>query len=79
MVYHFNNVVVRSGGTMIKMSLRVSYWMDRASETITITEEDLIEMAQYKQNRNGKYGFVKAVEVVGIDTSNQCGRWRSDA
>lgn len=55
---------------MIKIDLRVTYWMDRKAETITITESDLQDMVQHKHRMKGIACHVKkvTVETLKIET-----------
>ena len=55
---------------MIKLDLRVTYWMDRKTETITITNADLVDLIQHKHKMKGIACHVKrvTVETLTIET-----------
>ena len=60
----YNLPAITGEDTMIKIELRVTYWMDRKAETVSITEADLVDLVQHKMTMRGIACHVKAIEIV---------------
>ena len=48
----------------MKIELYVTFWMDRKSENVLITEADLVDLVQHKMAMMGITCHVKAIEIV---------------